>query len=199
MACGGFFVGRVNSGAARGRYDLRGASDPGGDLGRPLPSQQVRTRIVAVADPYEPKRRQLARVREDLLERELGHKRISENAYHMGRIVQAVFERASGGRLGSSSLEPSSGGDPWIKKELGLLNAIIDAETVRDYEAAIAEKLGQIGARRLRAVLGENKTFTQIAADRGLSGRAGTAFVAQSFRQDLEDLAAAWQTARGKR
>lgn len=158
----------------------------------PRQNRNVSTTIGAVPDPYADKEAIAVTVnrRVDLLEWEYSHGHLSEAAYRTGRIVQAVFERASGRSQSSWSLGDRV--DAGMAKELQLLTALEKAETITAMMARIVKAIGQIGARFLRELLGEGRTYAQVAAMRGQSGDKAVTFVAKRFRNLLEDLSVEW-------
>lgn len=181
----------------KGRYDgRRAARAPAQGLARP-PTDRIRTAVVSVSDPLELGAQLLATVnrRTDILEDERSHGRISEAAYLVGRELQEAWERQA--RLGSSSNWNDGGRvDMSERHELAIGYAVQDAkqiaQTMRRLEAAV----GTIGARVLRAIIGDRIPFAAFAAARGKSGERGTAQVASHFRMLLEDVAEAF-AARG--
>jgi hypothetical protein len=199
---------------------------PGGHLARPVPRQEVRTAVgmvwehpggdkkkpkqilqkvvsvagvvdAAVQDPGEPKRRVQVKVNrhDDVLERELSHGRISEAAYRVGRVVQAVFERAGG--VGASPMWLQGDRvDTALAHELAIVCKIEDARKVEAYMAAVEKAIGEMGAKFLRRILGENQTFSEVAGK--LASEKRIAFVGERFRVYLEELAESWSAARGR-
>ena len=134
--------------------------------------------------------------RVDVLEDEISNHRISTSQYEIGRIIQAVFERASGARLGSGGMGEGGSRDQTIANELKVIYAIEDAETVRRYVARIERVIGTVGARFLRQVLADGTTFAQYAEARGKGGDRGRNQIGEHFRLLLEGLDDAW-AARG--
>lgn len=192
----------------QGRYsDVDSARFPPNGLATANSRQAVHITTGAVQDPLDPsgKSRIVVSInrRVDLLEEEraanardedLG---ISEGAYRTGRQIQRLFEK--GARVGSSS--NWSGGDRVNAADVheeAIGYGIMDAAERNRMAAAIVKEVGQIGFRRLRALLAEGKTYLQVAEDRGRGGDRGRRWVAESFRSDLEALADAW-SATGQR
>lgn len=152
-----------------------------------------------VPDPYEPgtHRHTTFNRRVDILEEERANRRITESQYLIGRMVQAVFERASGARLGSGGWNASASRDQTIAHELQVIYGIEDAETVRRWVARVERQVGMVGTRFLRQILAERVTLKQYAEARGKAGERGTAQVGAHFRILLESLDEAWQ-AKGR-
>jgi hypothetical protein len=152
----------------------------------------VETTVAAVADPYSPKEKIAVAVnrRVDILEYEYSHGRLTEAAYRTGRIVQATFERATGRSQSSWSMGDRV--DAFSAKEMQILTSLEKAEAVNALFLKLVKAVGQIGARFLRAVLAEGKTYDQLAQARGRSGERGRAAAADHFRTLLEDLAQFW-------
>jgi hypothetical protein len=137
--------------------------------------------------------------RVDVLEDERSHGRISEAAYAVGRITQAVFERAR-------NVAPSCGwkeGDrvdaAWAQ-EVKIVRALENARMVESYKKRIDDAFGPAGkldARLLERILGDRMSYPQAAALQGKSGERGTSYIATRFRDALEALADAW-AAKGR-
>jgi plasmid stability protein len=189
-----------------GRYEpaaKRGAYMPATGLG--VPPANVRTAIGAVTDPYDADRNVLVRVNtsENVLDymrtRKAKHGRISEAAYRVGMIVMAVFQRASG-RPRSTSWMVDSGSkvDAYTAKELAIIHGVDSAARVHSMIANIGREIGRRDARLLQRVLGEEKTFHEIATIEGKPGDRGARYIRQRFRDALEDLAEV-RAARGRR
>lgn len=134
--------------------------------------------------------------RVDVLEEEISNRRISTSQYEIGRIIQAVFERASGARLGSGRMGEGGSRDQTIANELKVIYAIEDAATVRRYVSRIERVIGTVGARFLRQILADGTTFAQYAEARGKGGERGRNQIGEHFRLLLEGLDDAW-AARG--
>src|SRR5215211_4122603 len=189
------------------RYNLAGARHPANGRALPPRSANAFTAVVAVPDPNpDPAKTSqgvLERVtatvnwRCDILEVELKQDLISEQAYAVGRVVQAVFERARGARSGGGCW--AGGGDrvdaAWAT-EAAIVYALDDARKVVAYQERIRRDLGMIDARIIEAVLGDRKTYAQVAADRGRAGDQGRRYYAARFRDALGALAEVW--AKGK-
>ncbi len=181
------------------------ASIPGRRRKRPVRLAPITARDVAfdvadkrVADPYDSTTTRLTPFnrRVDLLEEEITHQRITVSQYEVGRQVQAVFERASGARLGSGGWSAGGSRDQTIAHELAIIYAIDDARIIRGMADRITRALGQIDSRLLRRLLADRLTFTEAAALQGKSGDRGSRYIAARFRDALEALAEAF-AARG--
>ncbi|GLS44386.1 hypothetical protein [Methylobacterium brachythecii] len=172
------------------RYNRSGAYKHGAGVGKPVRRQAVQTSVCAVSDPFDPARRLQVSVNRnvDILEVERSHGRIQVSEYETGRQVQAILERASGARLGSSGWDISGSRDQTIAHELAVIYAIEDARLVAKLKDKIVRAVGTPGARFLAEVLVGGKTFAQYAAARGRSGERGTAGVANHFRILMEYL-----------
>jgi hypothetical protein len=152
----------------------------------------VDTTVAVVPDPFSAKDRIAVTVnrRVDLLEYEYSNRRLTEAAYRTGRIVQATFERATGRSQSSWSLGDRV--DAWSAKEMQMISSLQRAEAVQTMMARIVRSVGQIGARFLRAILSEGKTYEQLAEARGRTSERGRTAAAERFRTLLEDLAEDW-------
>ncbi|WP_331316508.1 hypothetical protein [Methylobacterium mesophilicum] len=133
----------------------------------------------------------------DVLAAERARGDITDAQLFVGRLIQAVYERGSGARLGSGGWDISGSRDQTIAHELAIIYSVEDAERVRKFSARFERAVGSVGARFLRAILTEGWTFRTYAAARGKGSEKGTAQVAAHFRFLLEGLTAAQHTARG--
>lgn len=186
----------------QGRYDGNHLDTYTG-LNRATPPLNVRTAIGKVQDPSErdptvPQQRIAVTINRnvDVLENERSHDRISEAAYRVGREIQRAFERQNQLRT-TFRAEPGGSRDVAYAHEMAIGYAIEEARAVEEIVARVSGAVGPVGARVLRAVIGEGKTFKQMAEARGRSGDRGINSAADQFRWLLEDLAEAW-AARGK-
>ncbi len=174
------------------RYDHAGAFDPRTDLSKPVRGKRgpIETAAVAVDDPWTPGGRSLAAVnrRVDVLEMERSHGRLTVSQYEVGRQVQAIFERASGARLGSMDFGVRGSKDMTIAHELSVIYAIDDARLVAKLKDKVVRAVGVPGARFLHEVLTGRQTFAQFAEARGKGGDRGTAYIAEHFRILMENL-----------
>lgn len=185
----------------KGRYDTANVQAlPQGLADLPRRSS-IDTVIGAVDDPMEqhrsfddPKRKRIlvnVNRRVDLLELERSHKRISEAAYRTGRMIQAVLERASGARTGGGE-EGCIRADPITARELKMIYAIEDASTVIAWMDAIEREIGLIDAMIVRQVIGDNRSFEDVAILRGIPGDRSAWYFARRFREALEYLSETW-------
>ncbi|SEQ49326.1 hypothetical protein SAMN05216548_10536 [Faunimonas pinastri] len=175
------------------RYDTADAVPPiGGVARRPL-SPNLPTAQIAVPDPENPKERILARVNRnvDLLELERSHGRISEAAYMVGRIIQAVFEQAAGVRMGGGW----AGGekvDAATEDEIRLIRTLAKARLADDYVKRIEKVVGEVGAKFLRRLIMGEASFASEGAARGKGRDRGAAYAGDRFRWMLEEISEAW-------
>lgn len=182
------------------RYSLRGATEPAGGLSPALPSINIRTRVGAVPNPYDPSRRTLARVntRVDLLESELSRGHISQAAYDRGRRLQGGFERLARVGFSGGGLEPSSGsGNPQAAAERKIVRGLEAAEAAQSDLARCEKLIGGLGAQYVRLFLADGRSYRDVAGGVTAPDRR-VSFVAERFRQMLEDLAEHWEVARGR-
>lgn len=133
----------------------------------------------------------------DVLAAERARGDITDAQMFVGRLIQAVYERGSGARLGSGGWDISGSRDQTIAHELAIIYSVEDAERVRKFTVRLERAVGSVGCRFLRAILTEGWTFRTYAAARGKGSEKGTAQVAAHFRFLLEGLTAAQHTARG--
>ncbi len=135
--------------------------------------------------------------RVDILAQERSTGRITRRSSRFGRMIQAVYERSSGARLGSQRFEPNPSRGRTVAHELAVIYALEDADRVNRFTARLERAIGAIGVRFLRAILAEGHTFASYATARGKSGERGAAQVGAHFRFLLEGLIEAQHTARG--
>lgn len=188
----------ANSIAVSPKKNRRGSSR------RPLPllgrDREVVVGRANVPDPFNPGAYEIVRVnrRVDVLAQELASKRIERAEFEVGRMIQAVFERGSGARLGSGGWNAGGSRDQTVAHELAIIYAIDDAERVRKFTVRLREAIGDFGVHFLRAILAEGQTFAAYAARTGKgSGERAATDVAKRFRWMLESLTEAQHTARG--
>ena len=174
------------------RYDHAAAFDPRTKLSSAPRGKKgpVQISAAAVADPHTPGARVMAAVNRnvDVLEMERAHGRITVSQYEVGRQVQAIFERASGARLGSMDFGVRGSKDMTIAYELSVIYAIDDARLVAKLKDKVVRAVGAPGARFLHEVLTGRQTFAQFAEARGKGGERGTAYIAEHFRILMENL-----------
>jgi hypothetical protein len=182
-----------------GRYDLAAAREPANGIARPPRSPNVDVAIVAVPDPFSARERILAAAnrRVDVLEDERSHGRISEAAYQVGRLVQAVFERGKGPRGAVAQWTQGDRVDAAFAHEHAIVLGLDDARKIKAYLERLSNAVGMIDARLLRHLLGERMSFAECAAARGRAGERGARYYASRFRDALEVLAQRW-AAKGK-
>lgn len=136
--------------------------------------------------------------RVDVLADERSKNRITEAQFLVGRMIQAVFERGSGARLGSAGWDVGGSKDQTIAHELAILYGIDDAEKVRAFTARMERTIGGVGVRFLRLILAEGQTFAAYAERTGKgSGERASSDIAKRFRWLLEALTEEQHTATG--
>ncbi|MFK5600238.1 hypothetical protein ACFZ8E_25045 [Methylobacterium sp. HMF5984] len=171
-----------------------------GRLG-PLTARDVHVEVgeASIADPYAPGSYRIGQVnrRVDVLSLEHTAGRISDSQFLVGRMIQAVFERGSGAKLGSGGWNPGGSRDQTIAHELQIIFAIEDAEKVKKFVGRLERAIGAVGTRFLRAVLSEGQTFSSYAKARGKSSERDAGQVAAHFRYLLEGLVEQQHTATG--
>lgn len=153
-----------------------------------------------VTNPYNPNERESVTInrRVDILAQERAAGRIDEAQFQVGRMVQAVFERGSGARLGSGGWNPGGSRDQTVAHELKIIHAIEDAERVKAFAERMQAAIGGAGVRILRAILAEGHSYASYAARTGKgSGERAATDVAKRFRWLLEALTEAQHTATG--
>lgn len=173
-----------------GRYDFRGDEFRPAAFGRPPPSVNVRTSVVAIADPYNPGKRLLASVnrRTDLLEYERAHGTISEAAYLAGRVSQAVFERARGPG-GASNWQGGSRIDASTASELAVIHGLEDARKIHAYVLWMRGEIGKFDTALLVSILRDRKSYAECATMELELGERGISYIAKRFRRALKSLA----------
>ncbi|KQT88913.1 hypothetical protein [Methylobacterium sp. Leaf466] len=134
--------------------------------------------------------------RTDVLAAERASGRITQAQLLVGRMIQVVYERGSGARLGSAGWGEGGSRDQTVAHELAIILSIEDAQKVRKFTARVELAIGMVGARFLRQILAERVTFATYAAQRGKSGDKAVAQVAAHFRFLLEGLTEAQYTSR---
>ncbi len=177
-----------------GRYEhVRSAPAPANGVARPMPSENVRTALVAIPDPLSPKQRLQATVNRavDVLEMERSHNRIGEAAYRVGRSIQSTYENIREGEG-----EVNERVDTSLDPDRQMVASLTNAQRRVALHGHLERLVGVIGARFLRSILVEGVTFAEYAARSGKGGERGTAYVADRFRWMLEDVADSW-AARG--
>jgi hypothetical protein len=168
----------------RDRYDL--------DDSAPPPNGRAATGdgLAAVADPLEPGARLQVSVnrRVDILEMERSQGLISNPAYLAGRFIMMLFERSRGARGGSAGPWREGGtSDAW-NYEAKLVRALNDAATVVRYSKSMAGLLGDYDMALVGDILGDGYTYEQCALRRGRHGARARGYLAQRFREALEQI-----------
>lgn len=153
----------------------------------------------SVRDPYDPNATISASVnrRVDVLAAERAAERITKAQFQVERMIQAVYERASGARLKSVSWATEGTSDKSTAHELAMIYGLNDANRILRFTARLERAVGSVGVRFLRAILTEGQTFHSYSAARGKGGERGAGQVAAHFRFLLEGLTEAQHTARG--
>lgn len=173
-----------------GRYQqVQSAPPPANGVARPVPSQNVRTALVAIADPMAPTQRLQATVNYagDLLETEMKHGRISESAYRVGCAIRIAYD---GERAGD---QPNERVDTSIDTDRQMVASLDRALRRVALQGHIERLVGVIGAKMLREILIEDMSFATYAAHVAKRpGERGTAYVAGRFRSLLEEMAESW-------
>ncbi len=161
---------------APGQFDLRGAVAPANGFG--APSLNVRTAIVAVEDtdqdlskPQRERRQVLARL--DLLRTELQHGDITEEAFAVGRKLEAIFERTES-RPKSVNLNAGSRGDPAETRMVAIARGVVNAKEIfyPDDPAGASGLVvdlhrAGLGGRQIKLILRilrDRMTYAQVAA-----------------------------------
>ncbi|WP_454104320.1 hypothetical protein [Methylorubrum extorquens] len=119
-------------------------------------------------DPYEPGAFRDVEVnrRVDVLAQELASKRIERAEFEVGRIIQAVFKRDSGARLGSGGWNAGGSRDQTVAHELAIIYAIDDAEQVRKFTAWLEKAIGGVDVRFLRSILARGPDLQRLRRPR---------------------------------
>jgi len=131
-----------------------------------------------------------SRRRVDLLETELGHRRISRDAFWIGRRLEKHFEAGSG--RGYRSPWPNGPRVDCSPRQADPLAAIKQAKARVGFEQWVEGIVGRDGLRDLKALLADGLTFAEFAAQDRKAGERAVRKVANRFRQRLEELARQW-------
>lgn len=179
-----------------GRRRRRGVREQHLRLGRDLAIDPVERRV---DDPFAPGERVVTGFnrRVDILENELAHGRLTPQDHALGRLMQAVLERASG-RVGSGGFTGGDKVDAFVAHELAIILATDDARACTRYLQRVELALGGFDTMLIRKVLGERMGFADLAAHLSKPGRDGTRYYGERFRDALKLLVEKW-AARGKR
>ncbi len=173
-----------------GRYQsLRSASLPAAGVARPAPSQQLRTAIGAVPDPFNAGERILVTVNTtDLLENERSRGRISEAAYRVGNAIVEAYEGRRASDAPNDKVDCSRR-DP----DHAVVRSLDIAQRRVALQQHIESLVGAIGAKMLRKLLIDGMSFATYAAQvNGRTDRMGASYVADRFRSALEGMADSW-------
>lgn len=182
-----------------GRHDLAGAREPAGGYAIPaLSINNARTGVVAVPDPWDQtgKARIRTVARFSVLDEERSRGRITEGAYRVGTEVERTFE--GGQRIGcGGAWRHGDRVDAATATKLAIDQGLIAAKKVNDYLGWLVLVLGRRDARILSKILGDRKSFLDVATDEGKGGDRGMRYIAMRFRDALEQLSNA-QAAHGR-
>lgn len=181
---------------ARGRYDaIREASHPGPELPAVNLPGRIVTVVAAVADPNpalgEKLRRQRVAVNKhaDALEMDYAYGRLSPAAYATGRVYQSILEACSGLKTEKPVYEPSAGaGD----RDTILALRLDRVETSVEMQYAARRAIGQWAELVVREILG-GLTIRDASEKLRHPSKRGRAYIAETFREGLEDLAVHWE------
>lgn len=180
---------------ARGSSADRGRPGIGPRKAQTVRRQSVAPILQATPAPIQPGGGPVRRA--DLLAAELGNGRISQAQYLVGRMIQAVFERGSGARLGTADWGAIRASGGTAAQDLAVILRIEDAERINRFTARLEAEIGRAGTRFLRSILAEGHSFKSYAAARGQGSELGIRSVAERFRWLLEALTEAHTTATG--
>ena len=127
------------------------------------------------------------RRRVDLLQWEHDHGRISHLALAAGRGLEEAFAflHRSGGSMWGERVDAPRGGDG------AAVDAVEAARRVERVMERVERVVGPVDARLLRRLLGEGHDYAGAAALDGRVGDRAKAYLAQRFRDALEELGAA--------
>ena len=172
-----------------GRYDYVGDEFRPASLGRPPPSQNIRTSVIAVPDPWTPGKRVLATVnrRTSILEDERAHRNITEAAYQAGLLAMAIFGLARG--PGTSNWQGGSRVDASTASELAVIHGIDDARKIVAYTSWVRNIVGLFDCSLVVRILCDRKSYSDIATQELKFGDRGRRYIANRFRDALEQLA----------
>ena len=124
---------------------------------------------------------------QDMLQFEFDHGRLSTGALAAGRAIEDVLaaQHRSAGASWAERVDTSPCGDA---------QGVATADAARRVVVAMARVeriIGPIDARLVRRLLGEGETYESVAAVTGRSGARAISYIAQRFRDALEELAEA--------
>jgi len=123
----------------------------------------------------------------DLLEDERAHGHITEAGYRAGRVAQAVFERVRG--PGSSNWQGGSRVDASTASELAVIHGIDDARKIVAYTHWVRGIVGLFDCSLVVRILCDRKSYQDIATQELKFGDRGRRYIANRFRDALEQLA----------
>jgi hypothetical protein len=149
------------------RYtNRRNAALPATGVAQAPPSQQVRTKLASVDDPFPARNGDkliaTVNIRTDLLEQERANKRITPAAYLTGRILQAVFEKQ--GQVGSSNWRGGDRVDAAVAHEKQIMAMLRNARLIDALMQRMIAKIGSHGTDFIRKLLTGERTFQSYAA-----------------------------------
>lgn len=188
-----------------GRYeDVHAAQTPGA-----LPREgqraggKIAIRHAAVPDPNPTLRGKRQRVAVNIhasaLEAERAYGRISEAGYRAGQVYEAIVEAACGQRSGGGSGEAIDRGSVIVRQLMAIVAGIDRAARAVELQDEVRSAIGRDGEFILRLVLGEGRTFGEIAESHGFTSAWARRRVAAEFRQAIEALAVHWSKTRTPR
>lgn len=105
-----------------------------------------------------------------MLAAEKAAKHLTDAQFQVGRMIQAVYERASGARLASRGWEPRGSRDRSVAWELSMIFALKDASRVIRFTARLECEIGTVVTHFVHAILVEGRTFASYVASRGKDG-----------------------------
>jgi len=127
------------------------------------------------------------RRRADILALEHSHGRISQGARDAGRRLQAIFEKASRQGVGTQSHQ-SVRVDRCVSNDTTIVKGLEDARTTISATEMLQRTLGVMDTRIVREILRDGRNYGELAAAMGRSGDRGAGYLAQRFRDALEQL-----------
>lgn len=140
-----------------------------------------------------PRARARINVAGDVLAQELRHRRISEEAFATGRLIEAVLQWGV-----------ITGGGQWMQgdrvdaaeaHEWAIAKGVDRARAAQAMKQEMRAVIGQTDARVIERVLVDGATWRQIAATYGKPTKREQLHWAWSFRKALQDLADLWKRA----
>lgn len=138
------------------------------------------------------------------MEHSASPRRISDVEFAVGRLLQDAW---TGRRDGDGRMEaiarlgilsgPSGDDGPLPAREMGMLREVFRVRAVADLDAKLADVVGWVGVRFLKAILVEGHTFKTYAGCTVGGGERGVARIGDRFRWLLGAVADALHTATG--